>query len=309
MIKTEGITKKFGDLVALDNINCTIPSGCVYGLVGSNGAGKSTFLRVLSGVYKADSGTLLLDDEPIYDNPIAKENIVFVSDDMYFLSGANLKRMASLYSAMYKDFDKEKFFRFTGELGLDSRKNLNSFSKGMKRQVAVLLAICSNTEYMFFDETFDGLDPIMRNFVRKIILSEILDRGTTAIITSHSLRELENVCDKLAVLHRGGLLFEDDVDNLKTKLFKVQIAFDYDYDESLFHGLDILNFEKKGSVSNFIVRGEREKAEKILKEKEPILFDILHLSLEEVFTYEMSALGYAFDDILEVYDNEENEAV
>lgn len=306
MIKTEQVVKKFGDFTALDEISCTIPEGCIYGLVGSNGAGKSTFLRILSGVYKADVGTVYLDGKPLYDNPLAKEDMVFVSDDMYFLSGANLKRMASLYSSVYKNFDKEKFFKFTGELGLDSKKNLNSFSKGMRRQVAVLLAVCSNTKYMFFDETFDGLDPIMRNFVGKIISSEIIDRGTTAIITSHSLRELENSCDKLAVLHKGGLIFEDDVDNLKTKLFKVQIAFDKDYDESMFNGLEILSFRKKGSVSEMIVKGDKVETEAFLKEKTPILFDILHLSLEEVFTYEMSALGYEFDDVLEVYDDEKN---
>lgn len=306
MIKTEQVVKKFGDFTALDEISCTIPEGCIYGLVGSNGAGKSTFLRILSGVYKADVGTVYLDDKPLYDNPLAKEDLVFVSDDIYFLSGANLKRMASLYSSVYKNFDKEKFFKFTGELGLDSKKNLNSFSKGMRRQVAVLLAVCSNTKYMFFDETFDGLDPIMRNFVSKIISSEIIDRGTTAIITSHSLRELENLCDKLAVLHKGGLIFEDDVDNLKTKLFKVQIAFDKDYDESMFNGLEILSFRKKGSVSEMIVKGDKAETEAFLKEKAPILFDILHLSLEEVFTYEMSALGYEFDDVLEVYDDEKN---
>lgn len=306
MIKTEQVVKKFGDFTALDEISCTIPERCIYGLVGSNGAGKSTFLRILSGVYKADVGTVYLDGKPLYDNPLAKEDMVFVSDDMYFLSGANLKRMASLYSSVYKNFDKEKFFKFTGELGLDSKKNLNSFSKGMRRQVAVLLAVCSNTKYMFFDETFDGLDPIMRNFVGKIISSEIIDRGTTAIITSHSLRELENSCDKLAVLHKGGLIFEDDVDNLKTKLFKVQIAFDKDYDESMFNGLEILSFRKKGSVSEMIVKGDKAETEAFLKEKTPILFDILHLSLEEVFTYEMSALGYEFDDVLEVYDDEKN---
>lgn len=304
MIKAEGITKKFGDFVALDNISCTIPEGCIYGLVGSNGAGKSTFLRIISGIYKADTGSLTLDGEEIFDNPNAKAKIAFVPDEMFFLSGASMKRMAQLYAAVYDNFDMARFEKLASQLNLDIKKNINSFSKGMKRQVAVLLAVCANTPYIFFDETFDGLDPIMRNLVKKIISGEILDRKATAIIASHSLKELENTCDRLAILHKGGVIFEDDIDNLQTSLFKVQVAFDRDYDQSEFESLEILNFSKKGSVAEFIVRGDRDSTETLIKAKKPVLFDILHLSLEEVFTYEMSALGYEFDEVLEVNDNE-----
>ncbi len=304
MIKAEGVTKKFGDFVALDNISCTIPEGCIYGLVGSNGAGKSTFLRIISGVYKADTGSLTLDGEEIFDNPNAKAKIAFVPDEMFFLSGAGMKRMAQLYAAAYDNFDMARFERLAAQLNLDIKKNINSFSKGMKRQAAVLLAVCANTPYIFFDETFDGLDPIMRNLVKKIISGEILDRKATAIIASHSLKELENTCDRLAILHKGGIIFEDDIDNLQTSLFKVQVAFDRDYDQSEFEALEILNFSKKGSVAEFIVRGDRDSTEALIKAKKPVLFDILHLSLEEVFTYEMSALGYEFDEVLEVNDNE-----
>lgn len=304
MIKAEGITKKFGDFVALDNISCTIPEGCIYGLVGSNGAGKSTFLRIISGIYKADTGSLTLDGEEIFDNPNAKAKIAFVPDEMFFLSGASMKRMAQLYAAVYDNFDMARFEKLASQLNLDIKKNINSFSKGMKRQAAVLLAVCANTPYIFFDETFDGLDPIMRNLVKKIISGEILDRKATAIIASHSLKELENTCDRLAILHKGGVIFEDDIDNLQTSLFKVQVAFDRDYDQSEFESLEILNFSKKGSVAEFIVRGDRDSTETLIKAKKPVLFDILHLSLEEVFTYEMSALGYEFDEVLEVNDNE-----
>lgn len=305
MIKVENVTKMFEEFTALNSISCKVPDGCIYGLIGSNGAGKSTLLRVMSGIYKADFGTVCLDDEQIYNNPKAKESIAVVPDELYFLSGASILRMADLYSATYKNFDTNKLLHLCEELGLDTKKNINSFSKGMRRQIAILAAVCSNTKYMFFDETFDGLDPIMRNFANNIISSEILDRGVTAVLTSHSLRELENVCDKLAVIHKGSLVFEDEITDLKASLFKVQIAFDGDYDQSLFHGFDILGFEKNGSVSEFIVKGDMEEVRVHLKKMNPILLNISNLSLEEIFTYEMGSLGYAFDMATEVSDNEE----
>lgn len=299
MIGANNVTKKFDDFTALDGISCKIESGCIYGLVGSNGAGKSTFLRVLSGVYRADQGDVTIDGEPIYENPSVKKKIMLVPDDLYFLPGASMLRMKKLYKSVYPDFDDKRFSELANCFGLDVKKNLGTFSKGMRRQAATVLALSARPEYIFFDETFDGLDPIMRNVVKRLICEDILDRKATAIITSHSLRELEDTCDQLSLLHKGGLVFESDIQNLKTSLFKVQIAFDQEYDKSKFTGMDILKFTKRGSVSNIIVRGDRDLTVAALSSMKPTLLDVLPLSLEEVFTYEMEALGYKFSDILE----------
>lgn len=299
MIGANNVTKKFDNFTALDGISCKIESGCIYGLVGSNGAGKSTFLRVLAGVYRADQGDVTIDGEPIYENPSVKKKIMLVPDDLYFLPGASMLRMKKLYKSVYPDFDDKRFSELSECFGLDVKKNLNTFSKGMRRQAATVLALSARPEYIFFDETFDGLDPIMRNVVKRLICKDILDRKATAIITSHSLRELEDTCDQLSLLHKGGLVFESDIQNLKTSLFKVQIAFDKEYDKSKFTGMDILKFTKRGSVSNIIVRGDRDLTVAALSSMKPTLLDVLPLSLEEVFTYEMEALGYKFSDILE----------
>ncbi len=300
MIQTHGLTKRFDDFVALDNISCTIPQGCIYGMVGSNGAGKSTFLRVLSGIYRADSGSVTFDDEPIYENPQKKSEIAFVPDGLFFLGGANMNRMAKLYAAIHPDFDNARFEQLTKLFGLNPQKGLNTFSKGMKRQAATILALSAHPQYIFFDETFDGLDPVMRHTVKNLICEEVLERNATAIITSHSLRELEDTCDQLALLHKGGLVLESDIQNLKTSLFKVQIAFSHEFSEADFGMLEILNFVKRGSVANLIVRGNRDETVAKLSELSPILLDVLPLSLEEVFTYEMEALGYTAGGILEV---------
>lgn len=298
MIKVENLTKKFDDFKALDKVSCMIPEGCIYGIVGSNGAGKSTLLRILSGVYKADEGTVLLNDQPVYENPQVKKTIAYVPDELYFLGGANMDRMAKLYRASYPDFDMERYEMLAEKFQLDRKKSLNTFSKGMKRQVATILAISCRPQYLFFDETFDGLDPIMRTLVKKLICQDVEERGITAIMTSHSLRELEDTCDQLALLHKGGLVFESDISDLKTSLFKVQVAFKNEFTQGNFENLEILQFTKHGSVANMIVRGDKNEVMEQIETMKPVLLEILPLSLEEVFTYEMEALGYVFEDVL-----------
>ena len=295
MIKADYLTKIFDDFCALDNISCTINDGCIYGMVGSNGAGKSTFLRILTGVYKADSGSVTIDGESIWDNPSVKGRIAYVPDELYFLPSSTMERMADLYSSCFQNFDRKRFGELAAKFELDTKKQISTFSKGMKRQAATILAISSKPDYIFFDETFDGLDPVMRNFVKNLICEDVLDRGASAVITSHSLRELEDTCDQLALLHKGGLVLESDVQNLKTAQFKVQVAYDRDYDKSLFNGIDILHFSRHGSVSNMIVKGDRDETVDILKATNPVILEILPLSLEEIFTYEMEALGYSFN--------------
>ena len=297
MIQVNALTKKFGDFTALKALDCTIPSGCVYGLVGSNGAGKSTLLRLICGVYRPDGGNVTLDGKNVYENTELKSRMAFVPDELYFLPQASMKRMAQAYAAFYPRFDHARFEELAASFKLDVRANLNTFSKGMRRQAATILALSCRTDYIFLDETFDGLDPIMRNLVKKNLYADVAERGATAVLTSHSLRELEDTCDQLALLHKGGIVFESDVQNLKTTLFKVQIAFAHDYDHTFFRGFDVLNFSKQGSVSNLIVRGDREQVIETLRRKSPILMEVLPLTLEEVFLYEMESLGYTFDDI------------
>jgi len=298
MIVAENLTKKFDDFTALDSISCTINDGCIYGMVGSNGAGKSTFLRIITGVYKADGGCVTLDGQTVWDNPAVKKRIAYVPDELYFLPGASMNRMAELYRHNFDTFDRDRFISLSNTFGLNVKKSVSTFSKGMKRQAATILALATRPDYIFFDETFDGLDPIMRNYVKSIICQDVLDRGATAVITSHSLRELEDTCDQLALLHKGGLVLQSDIQNLKTAQFKVQVAFSEDYNREKFEsieGMKILHFVKHGSVTNMIVKGDREFICAALKELQPLILDVLPLTLEEVFTYEMEALGYSFE--------------
>ena len=304
MIRAAGITKKFGSFTALDEVTCNILDGCVYGLVGSNGAGKSTFLRVLAGIYKPDEGVAYFDDEPVYENPSVKEQISFVADELYFLTGSNMKKMALMYKRLYDNFDMDRFNELTKIFGLDPDKNIANFSKGMRRQASIILTLSTRAKYMFFDETFDGLDPVMRNLVKKLICDDVAEKGSTVIITSHSLRELEDICDHLALLHKGGLVLDSDVLEMKTTQFKVQVAFEEKFNESKFWDMNITRYRQEGSVANMIVNGDREEMIKRFIDMNPIILDILPLTLEEVFTYEMEALGYEFNKQMEVKEDE-----
>ncbi len=298
MIQAENLTKKFGSFKALDNLNCKIPDGTIYGLVGSNGAGKSTFMRLVTGIYRAEEGRVVVDGVPVYDNPAVKKRIAFVPDELFFLPGAHMDRMADLYAANYEKFSRSRYENLCATFGLNRRANINTFSKGMRRQATIILSLSTMPDYILFDETFDGLDPVMRNLVKKVLYNDVEERGSTAVISSHSLRELEDTCDQLALLHRGGIIFESDIQNLKTSLFKVQVAFSHEYDKGVFSDIELLEFSKKGSVSSAIVRGDRAEVRAKLEAMNPTLLDILPLSLEEVFVYEMEALGYAFGDVL-----------
>ena len=298
MITATDLTKKFDDFTALNALNCRIPEGCIYGMVGSNGAGKSTLLRLITGIYKADGGSIEIDGKNVYDDPEIKGRMVFVPDELYFRPRASLVRMAKLYSSIYKRFSYERFEELVKTFRLDPKANIGTFSKGMKRQAATILALSCNADYILFDETFDGLDPVMRNLVKNLLYNDVMERNATAVITSHSLRELEDTCDQLSLLHKGGIIFESDIDNLKTSLFKVQVAFSDKYDKSRFEGIDMLSFVKHGSVASIIVRGDREQTSERIWAMDPILYEILPLSLEEVFVYEMGALGYEFSEVL-----------
>lgn len=296
MIAATNLTKRFGDVNAIDHMNCTIPDGCIYGLVGANGAGKSTFLRLASGIYQPDEGLISINGGKVFDDPAVKNHFVFVPDELFFLPQSNISRMAELYAAAYGRFSKERLTHLVKRFDLNPEKPFSSFSKGMKRQAATILALSTMSEYIFFDETFDGLDPVMRNLVKSTLYADVEERGCTAIITSHSLRELEDTCDQLALLYKGGIVFEGDVENIKTSLFKIQVAFADPFEKDKFEGMQVLSFNRQGSVANLIVRGERDLATNMIATMNPLLLEVLPLTLEEVFIHEMEAIGYAFDE-------------
>ncbi len=298
MIQISGLNKSFGTKQVLNNLNCTIKTGSIYGLIGVNGAGKSTFLRVLMGIFNKDAGKIIIDNEELKDDELIKQNLCFIPDDLFFFKGYTVSDTISFYSKMYKTFEKERAIKFANTLKLPLDKKISTFSKGMKRQVAILCAICTNCDYIFLDETFDGVDPVIRNYLKKIIAEQMSKKETTIIMTSHNLRELEDICDNIGLLYKGGIIFESELDSLKTNMFKIQISLPNDFNEDNFKKYEILKFKKSGSVATIIIKGDREKFENELKEMNPIILDFLPLTLEEIFIYQMEVLGYDFNEIV-----------
>jgi len=298
MIKIENLSKKYDKENILDNLNCTIKDGSIYGLVGSNGAGKSTLLRLINGIFTPDSGTILIDGEEVFENEEIKQDLVFVPDDLFLYSNYTILDTAKYYEAMYENFDMEYLKKLASTLKLDINRKINTFSKGMKRQCALICALATKCKYMFFDETFDGLDPVIRNTMKKIIAKQMEEENTTIVMTSHNLRELEDICDNLGLLYKGGILFESDIDTIKTNMYKVQISLKNDFSQDSFKDLEILNYKKIGSVATLIINDKKGDSKKKLEKLNPIILDFLPLTLEEVFIYEMEALGYEFNEII-----------
>ena len=298
MIEIKGVSKRYDKDDVLYNLNCTIKENCIYGLVGANGSGKSTLLRLINGILIPDKGSIKIGKEKTFDNEKIKQNMVFIPDDLYFYPSYTLLDMAKFYQAMYKKFDMDYLKKLAGHLHLALNQKLSGFSKGMKRQCALILALATRSKYMFFDETFDGIDPVVRNFFKKAMARQMEEDKTTIIMTSHNLRELEDICDNLGLLYDGGILFESDIDSIKTNMFKVQISLKKDFDKEDFKDLEILNFKKVGSIATLIIKDEKQESRNILEKMNPIILDYLPLTLEEVFIYEMEALGYAFEELL-----------
>ena len=298
MIKITNLSKSYGKKKVLENLNCNIKTNSIYGLVGANGAGKSTLLRIINDVFRRDSGKIEIDGLEIEDNDELKQKLVFVPDDLYFFAGYTLKDMAKFYKDMYINFDMKYLEELASILKLDMNEKIQNFSKGMKRQCALICAIATNADYMFFDETFDGVDPVIRNLLKKIIVKQMQKKETTIIMTSHNLRELEDICDNLGLLYKGGILFESDIDTLKTNMFKIQISLKEEFNKETFDMLEIMNFKKLGSIATIIAKGDKEFAKEKLEKLNPVVLDLLPLTLEEMFIYEMEVLGYEFNQII-----------
>lgn len=299
MIEFKNLDKTFHDVHAVDHISGTIRDGMVFGLIGSNGAGKSTLLRMISGIIRPDSGELLADGVSVFENPEIKSQICFLSDTPYYFPNADIRQMRSCYMMMYPSFDRKLFDSLTEKFRLDPKRKINSFSKGMKKQVSILLGLCSGTKYLLCDETFDGLDPVVRQAVKSLIAAEMMNRDFTPVISSHNLRELEDICDGIGLLHQGRLLLVRDLDQIRCSICKLQCVIpDAHREQALIRSLRILKMERTGSLLTLTVRGEREETVRLVQAQKPLFFEVLPLTLEEIFISETEVAGYDIKDFL-----------
>lgn len=298
MIKAVGLTKKFDDTLALAEMSTEIASGSIYGLVGSNGAGKSTFMRLIAGVFAPDSGSITVNGQPVFENTAVKEELFFLADEVFFFQNATMNSMAEFYRGLYRNWSEELYQKLCVTFPISAAKRLSTFSKGMQRQAALILALATCPRILLLDEAFDGLDPVIRGLVRKILAEDVAVRGSTVMIASHNLRELEDLCDQVGVLHKGKILFQRDIDDLKLGFFKVQCAFTPARAKEDFTGLDLMQFSTVGSLVNLIARGDRETILAEVSKLSPLFLETVPLTLEEVFVHEMEAVGYDYSNIL-----------
>ena len=293
MIEAINVSKNFDKIIALDQVTATIREGNVFGLVGSNGAGKSTFIRMLSGILKPDNGSIKIDGLEVFENIKAKELFFYISDEQFFFSNATPLEMKNYYKIMYPNFDGTRFDKLMKLFELDPKRKINTFSKGMKKQVSVICGVCANTKYIFCDETFDGLDPVMRQAVKSIFAKEISERNMTPVIASHNLRELEDICDHVGLLHKGGVLFSKDLVDMKLSIHKLQCVFQTEEElTQVLEGIELLKVDKRGSLYTITARGRQEEIIRRIENKKPIFFEVLPLTLEEIFISETEVVGY-----------------
>lgn len=292
MIKADNLTKRFQGVTAVDHIHAEIQDGTVFGLIGTNGAGKSTFLRMAAGILKPDEGTITLDGEAVFEDIWVKARCFYIPDEPYFLGNGTADDMKTFYQGIYPNFDTDRFGRLLKSFELDGRRKIQTFSKGMKKQLAVLLGICAGTDYLFCDETFDGLDPVMRQTVKSLFANDIEERHLTPVIASHNLRELEDICDHVGLLHRGGMLLSKDLDDMKMNIHKIQCVLPAGLDRTNLQDLDIMTTEQRGSLLTLTVRGQKEEIQARMQSYHPVFFEMIPLSLEEIFISETEVAGY-----------------
>ncbi len=294
MIEANKIRKKFGRTVALDRISLEVPSGSIYGLIGSNGAGKSTLLRMFSGILRPDRGLLTIDEKEVYEQPSVKQRCFTVSDEQHYFVGSTPREMMRFYQKLYPGFREERWHELMEQFHLSETTRLRSFSKGMQRQAALICGVSAGVDYLFCDEAFDGLDPSARQAIKSVLIGDVADRQMTVVITSHNLQELENFCDRIGVLHRGKLLFSRHLDDIKEQIQKIQYVGGERTPEleQLLLGFDLLKCESRGQLKTAVVRGGCREVDARMRTAEPIYYERIALTLEEIFLTEMEANGY-----------------
>lgn len=298
MIEIQSLVKSFGSFHALDGISFQIARGSVFGLVGSNGAGKSTLLRTLAGVYEPDGGVVTIDGAPPFENSALKGRLIFISDYPYFLPQTTLLDSAMLYRSLYPNWDEQTFSKLCSMFPIDATQKIHNMSKGMQRQAALILGLSTCPEYLFLDEIFDGLDPVMRQMLKQLVSGEVVNRNMTVVVASHNLRELEDFCDHIGLMHRGGILFESEIDERKLGIYKLQAIFRPMPDMKAFDTLQIVKLEIRGSLISLVVRGNKEEILAQIDALHPVFSEIIPLTLEEVFISEMEVAGYDLNNIL-----------
>ena len=296
MIEIKELKKSFGGFPALDGLSLTVPTGSVYGLVGPNGAGKTTAIKHLTGVYRQDSGEVLLDGAPVFENPVAKEKIAYIPDEIYFFPQAGIKDMAAFYKGVYPKFSEDRYRKLGEAFGLDEKAPIKRFSRGMQKQAAFRLAMSLMPEVLVLDEPVDGLDPVMRRQIWTLLLADVAERGMTVLVSSHNLRELEDVCDHVGIIHAGKTLVERSLSELQDNMVKVQLVLPEG--APLPEGLNILHESRVGQVRTLILRGRSEEISAAVAAAGPLFYDLLPLTLEEIFIYELGGEHYAVRDVL-----------
>lgn len=297
MLEAKNVVKTFDGFRALDSLNMTVPKGAVYGLVGPNGAGKSTIIRHLAGIYRQDSGEVLLDGQPVYENPAVKRRMTVIGDDWYYFPQANIREMARFFAGLYPTFSWERYEKLKQVFPLDEKMMLRRMSKGMQKQAAFWLAVCCMPEYLILDEPVDGLDPVMRRQVWSLLLGDVSERGTTVLVSSHNLRELEDVCDHVGIMDHGRVLLERSLAQLQDNMVKLQVVFPDGMTE-VPSDLPVLHASQIGRIHTFIMRMSAQEAEDRLAAYSPLLVDAVPLTLEEIFIYELGGADYAVKDIV-----------
>ena len=298
MLEVKNAVKTFDGFRALDGLTMTVPKGAVYGLVGPNGGGKSTIIRHLAGIYRQDSGEVLLDSQPVYENTEAKRRMAVIGDDWYYFPQAGIKEMAKFYAGIYPAFSWERYEKLKQVFPLDEKMMLRRMSKGMQKQAAFWLTVCCMPEYLILDEPVDGLDPVMRRQVWSLLLGDVAERGTTVLVSSHNLRELEDVCDHVGILNHGKVLLERSLSDLQDNTVKLQVAYQGVTEPVLPAELNILHRSHVGRVYTYIVRGSSQEILRRMQITEPVLLESIPLTLEEIFIYELGGVEYAAKDIL-----------
>ena len=292
MLEMKNVTKTFGKFKALDDLTMTVPKGSVYGLVGPNGAGKSTAIRLMTGIYRPDSGSVTLEGMPVYENPVNKVRMGYIPDDIFYFPSASMEEMKSFYKGIYPQFDEELYKRLFEVFELPKKGPIRRFSKGMQKQAAFHLSLCTHPEMLILDEPVDGLDPVMRRQVLSLILSDVASNGTTVLISSHNFRELEDICDHVGIMDHGKMLLERSLADMQGSTHKLQMVGEIPA------GLEILHESQAGRLKTLIVRGSAQEITLKVSASAPIYFDVLPLSLEEIFIYELGGVNYEVKNIL-----------